>query len=69
MYLQFLKDARDNWFLYYPLIIILIVRNKQEIGKKTTTMQEIKVQLKCRPTPPPQKKQALLSSVIKSLNL
>ena len=43
MYLQFLKDARDNWFLYYPLIIILIVRNKQEIGKKTTTMQEIKV--------------------------
>ena len=67
MYLQFLKDARDNWFLYYPLIIILIVRNKQEIGKKTTTMQEIKVQLKCGP--PPQKKQALLSSVIKSLNL
>ena len=68
MYLQFLKDARDNWFLYYPLIIILIVRNKQEIGKKTTTMQEIKVQLKCHP-PPPKKNQALLSSVIKSLNL
>ena len=69
MYLQFLKDARDNWFLYYPLIIILIVRNKQEIGKKTTTMQEIKVQLKCRPPAPTPKKQALLSSVIKSLNL
>lgn len=68
MYLQFLKDARDNWFLYYPLIIILIVRNKQEIGKKTTTMQEIKVQLKCHP-PPQKKNQALLSSVIKSLNL